>query len=328
MRPLKVGLLVVFFFVLAIPVSAQTFVRIRVEHANSRVAPNSQATILAVLKRGDTFLVTGDVPYWYEVRLSDGRTAYVAKSLCEVMPPETEADSGETTGQGALSIYAIPPKGEMLTVEGCTPQSLVVNWSICPPEGKGGLNRLANVKKNRVNIPCSYKQMTVDQVLALKNLPRTVRTMDTNTAQRAYLDNFESRPVVVEGYLAMVKRAEKEGTNCDSSSRRDFHVELVPNNTEDPKTIRNEIVITEVTPWFSAAIPAWTVDKLAQYASYKGGYSGNEVHKPAKVRVYGWLFFDNWHASGSVRSWRGTAWEVHPVTRIDVFESGAWKTIQ
>lgn len=50
---------------------------------------------------------------------------------------------------------------------------------------------------------------------------------------------------------------------------------------------------------------------------------------PGRVRIYGWLFFDNWHAAdGSVGTWRGSAWEIHPITRIEIWENGAWKLLQ
>ena len=31
---------------------------------------------------------------------------------------------------------------------------------------------------------------------------------------------------------------------------------------------------------------------------------------------------------GSVGTWRGTAWEVHPITRIEVLENGTWRSIE
>lgn len=327
MRPLKVGVQLILLFLLAGSVSAQTLVRIRVEHANSREAPNSHATVLAVLNKGDTLELTGAVPYWYKVRLSDGRTAYVAKSLCEAVPSATESNAEAEAGQPASQVFKVPPIEGTRTIPDCTKKNLNVDWSICPQEGNGGVNRLANLQKNRVSIPCKYDEMTVDGVLALKNLPRNVRTLDTNDPRRAYLDTLEARAVVVEGYFAFVKRAEAEGTNCDSPSRRDLHVELVPDDTHDPKTIRNEVVITEVTPWFSAVVPTWKVADLGQFSAYKQKYNG-QPHTAFKIRVYGWLFFDNWHASGSVQTYRGTAWEVHPVTRIEILKNGEWENLQ
>lgn len=49
--------------------------------------------------------------------------------------------------------------------------------------------------------------------------------------------------------------------------------------------------------------------------------------KGKTVRVTGWLFFDQNHADeaenttpGREKNWRATAWEVHPVTDIQIAE--------
>jgi hypothetical protein len=47
------------------------------------------------------------------------------------------------------------------------------------------------------------------------------------------------------------------------------------------------------------------------------------------VDTDGYMFFDDAHAKdGSVGTWRGTEWEVHPITRIEVMENGGWKTLE
>jgi hypothetical protein len=49
----------------------------------------------------------------------------------------------------------------------------------------------------------------------------------------------------------------------------------------------------------------------------------------ARVRISGWLFWDQRHPErlpsrqGSAAT-RGTLWEVHPVTGIEVFSAGRW----
>lgn len=126
----------------------------------------------------------------------------------------------------------------------------------------------------------------------------------------------------------MVKKAGKESTNCYSSTRKDLHFELVGTDQGDPKSMRNRIVVTKISPWFSEGNTNWTTTNLGQFASYKNGYSGNFLRVPTRVRVYGWLFYDAPHsADGSVGSWRGTAWELHPITRIEVFQNNSWVEI-
>jgi hypothetical protein len=76
-------------------------------------------------------------------------------------------------------------------------------------------------------------------------------------------------------------------------------------------------------------MPAWTTTAIGQFASYRGGYSGTNHGLPGRIRVYGWLYYESPHAGdGSVGTWRGTAWEVHPITRIEVFDNGAWRSIE
>jgi hypothetical protein len=90
--------------------------------------------------------------------------------------------------------------------------------------GSGGqsTNQLTNQKKNRVNAVCSFFPVTPSDVLHFKSLPRNVRTLPTTDERVSYLQKLEGTPVVVEGFLSMVKNAEKESTNCYSSQRKDI----------------------------------------------------------------------------------------------------------
>jgi hypothetical protein len=185
----------------------------------------------------------------------------------------------------------------------------------------------AYVEKNRLKVPCSYKPLTLADMLALQHLPRAVRALPDTDPQAQYLKSAESETVVVEAYLAMAKAGGSEGVNCKSTTRIDTHLELVDTDAQDPKTNRTRHVVAEVTPWFHAAVPEWTTAAIGQLASYVGGYSaGSESQPPTEIRVYGYLFFDEAHAAGA-ESWRGTAWEVHPITKIEVFRNGEWKEI-
>ncbi|MCI0612514.1 SH3 domain-containing protein, partial [bacterium] len=318
-------------------------VEIRVEHANARTEPSSSAPIVAVLNKGEVHLVTDDVPYWYQLELSNGQNAWVAKSLTKLVvgaaeiAPVTEPEDEEAAAENLQplnQLYALPAFGTAVSVPGCTPTSLTVDAAVCAAEGSsssGGQAKFwrTNQKKNRVSIECSYSQLSFDQILDLKSLPGNVRTLSSTDPRATYLQSLESQPVVVEAFLAMVKKAAKESTNCYSTSRKDLHMELIGTDQEDPKTMRNEIFVTEVSPWFSEANSSWTSTNLGQFASYRNGYSGNLQRVPAKVRIYGWLFYDDPHSSdGAVGSWRGTAWELHPITRIEVFDGGSWQVIQ
>ena len=305
-------------------------VQIRVAHANARAEPNPSAQIVAVLNSGETFSVAEDVPYWYGVTLSNGDTAYVAKSLCKVVLEEEGENTEEEAGQPMSELYAVPPVGAMVTLSNCSPTTLSANFTICPREGTpGSAHAAANILKNRVARQCSFGTITVAQVLKLKALPGNVRELPASDPRKTYLTALEARPVMLEGFLAMEKNGGEESVNCGSSTRKDIHMEIVGTDTDDPKSNRDAHVVTEVTPWFREAITAWSTTSLGQFASYRSGYSGTNQQSPGRIRVFGWLFYDNPHAGdGSVGTWRGTAWEVHPITRIEVFDNGQWRSIE
>ena len=308
---------------------------IRVAHANARKDAHSTAQILAVLSEGEVHPITDDVPYWYEIKLQNGRNAWIAKSLCAlVLEEEEEENTADEIGQPLSELYALPAFGAAATIPNCTPVTLNLDSSVCPAEGSsesGGQSKnwRTNQKKNRVTTVCSYSPMMPSDILHLKALPGNVRTLPATDERAKYLQSLEATPVIMEGFLSMVKNAEKESTNCYSSQRKDMHFEILPSDQGNPKTRRDEITITEITPWFREAVSAWTVANLCQFASYCNGYTGAMQRTPTRVRVYGWLFYDDPHSGdGSVGTWRGTAWEVHPVTRIEVFENGNWREIR
>jgi len=313
MRLLKSILVLV--LLLASVLSGGTLVQIRVAHANARSEPNSSAQVVAVLNSGEIFAVVEDVPYWYGVTLRNGDTAYVAKSLCKVALDEEGENTDEEAGQPISEFYTVPPSGPAVTLPSCTPTTLGADFSICPRAGTTGSSHAsANLVKNRLERSCSFSTITVEEVLKLKPLPGAVRALPVSDPRTTYLTALEARPVMLEGFLAMEKNGGPESVNCGSSTRKDIHMEIVATDVIDPKTNREAHVVTEVTPWFREAITAWTTSALGQFASYRGGYSGTN-HGP--------------HAGdGSVGTWRGTAWEVHPITRIEVLDSGMWRSIE
>jgi hypothetical protein len=118
------------------------------------------------------------------------------------------------------------------------------------------------------------------------------------------------------GYVWDVKPGGIESCNCHAKAvdDRDTHIELVLNPMAGAAAKR---FIVEVTPRWRAAMAAKGVDwrTRALRDHFKGRW----------VRVQGWLLLDSEHlnaaentAPGRPRNWRATAWEVHPVTAIDV----------
>jgi hypothetical protein len=122
----------------------------------------------------------------------------------------------------------------------------------------------------------------------------------------------------ITGYVSDVKVGGVETVNCHAADPpdRDTHIELVldpMNSSEDRR------VIVEVTPRSRA---------LAQQRGEDWSTPALRDHFHGRwVRVSGWLLFDTEHrdqsvntAPGRPRDWRATAWEIHPVSSLEVVD--------
>ncbi len=125
----------------------------------------------------------------------------------------------------------------------------------------------------------------------------------------------ESRAGRVEGYVVEVVEGGVEAANCYSYRDRDVHIHVAP-RADAPRT---EWVVVEVTPQArrDAVEGGWDWSAAALKKELKG----------RRCRFEGWLLFDREHADesehtapGARGNWRATAWELHPVTRIEVLE--------
>ena len=46
-----------------------------------------------------------------------------------------------------------------------------------------------------------------------------------------------------------------------------------------------------------------------------------------QVRISGWLMLDQEHPE-QIGKTRGTLWEIHPITRIEVKDANGWRELQ
>jgi len=180
--------------------------------------------------------------------------------------------------------------------------------SDCPKEGCGGdpaLNKL----KNRIDKPAAAKveEWKLSDIIDLnENSPQTW----SKTNSRKSLKTLgEGTPVIVKGLLVHAEPYRGgEGCNCGlkGNDNIDFHLNLVARKNDS----RDDSVVVELTP--RARLAGWTVPKLNKL--------GDMESAPAYVRVTGWLLFDSQHPSFAnfAHLHRGTAWEVHPVTKFEV----------
>ena len=113
------------------------------------------------------------------------------------------------------------------------------------------------------------------------------------------------RAARIQGEVLDVAYARPEATNCFNPCRRDIHIVVATH--KDAGEI--EQVILEVTPNLRDQDEAKLQSQLVGHW----------------VEFEGWLYFDVGHAQesentapGREDNWRGTAWEIHPVTKITV----------
>lgn len=123
------------------------------------------------------------------------------------------------------------------------------------------------------------------------------------------------------GYISDVKVGGIESTNCHAraAEQRDTHIELVLDPMAASPTQR---VIVEVTPRWRAVMAAQGVDWSTQ--ALRDRLLGRWI------KVRGWMLFDVEHQNASEntapareRNWRATAWEIHPITSIEVVQRPA-----
>lgn len=182
----------------------------------------------------------------------------------------------------------------------------VVEQEDCPPEGnatRADLKQL-NKLKNRQGLPAAGD---IDTAVTLKKI---LTPGDDKTRWST------SKAVRITGYVYDVKPGGIETCNCktEEKDKRDTHIELLADPMHSGKTLR---MVVEVTPHMREVQKTkgndWSTEMLR--AKLHGRW----------VTFTGWLFFDQEHANqsentspGRARNWRATAWEIHPITAIEV----------
>lgn len=186
-----------------------------------------------------------------------------------------------------------------------TPQT---NMDVFDGCGMEGTAKTANLKKlnqlkNRYTPP---QDNEIDQSITLSAVlaPGDDRTRWSS-----------SRGAEVTGYVLDVKPGGGETCNCGKTdpAHRDAHIELVLNSTD----AGTQSMVVEVTPRMRAIMgnsgTDWSTQTLRRQLRGK------------QVMARGWMTFDSQHANaaentnpGGANNWRATAWEIHPVTDIQV----------
>jgi hypothetical protein len=184
---------------------------------------------------------------------------------------------------------------------------------LCGPTGDGG-DTASNRRKNRVDLPQSYHPVSFEAVADLE-YPETVSKDRSQWPPEslAVVQRYEGVSIQLAGYLVALKpqtSGSGESTNCHmkNAAEVDWHVAIVGQAGEGEAVS----VVVEPTPRIRVDHPKWTAARLKPW-----------LDSSEPVRISGWLFFDPAHRNHLGR-YRKTLWEIHPVTRIEVWQGGAW----
>lgn len=124
--------------------------------------------------------------------------------------------------------------------------------------------------------------------------------------------DWEQRAVMVEGYLLDAVKEKPESCKCGSPDYVDHHLWLAAT----PTASKALAIVVEVSPRSWPTNPTWRNTRAFTAL----------VRAKSKVRIAGWLTWDEEHESQVGKS-RRTLWEVHPIHQIQVPRGNQWLTI-
>jgi hypothetical protein len=224
----------------------------------------------------------------------------------------------------------------------------LTSWScVNRPEGTGRSPDTAerNRLKNRFAADLSKLAVTpFDASSLLKHVAdfdaetKGKRRKDLNADEKRRLEILEAPLVSSTGYLVLTYPGPAESTNCNHCSSVDFHdwhLEMFDQPADHPPQPGDPTpIIVEITPRTQNAIyhDGIRVHELAAFFRRPDVTYESTGHLAQKVRVTGYLLWHDEHndntkgVGATIRSigrnhyhnpWRATAWEIHPVIKME-----------
>ncbi len=156
-------------------------------------------------------------------------------------------------------------------------------------------------------------------------------------AQREELDADENQIVSLTGWLVLAYAGPPETTNCGDETFHDWHLEIFEKSSDHAPQIGDPTpIICEITPRTERIIyrEGVRIQSLAGFFRLQDASYRATGHAAQKVRLTGYLMWDDEHNSsaevgstiqrlgrnGLHQPWRSTAWEIHPVMKIEVLK--------
>ncbi|MBA3652090.1 MAG: hypothetical protein H0W66_11585 [Chthoniobacterales bacterium] len=166
------------------------------------------------------------------------------------------------------------------------------------------------------------------------------RRQDLSPVQRAELEKYEQQLVSFTGYLVLAYAGPPESTNCGSTDFHDWHLEVFAAPSDHPPRPGDATpIICEITPRNQSALfrDGVRLQSLAAFIRAPDLTYEPTGHPARKVRITGNLLWDDDHNGAAdvgpgIRTvaankyhtpWRATAWEIHPVAKIEALDAEA-----
>ncbi len=177
----------------------------------------------------------------------------------------------------------------------------------------------------------------LQHVAAFEALTKNMRRKDLSAVARQQLGPLEKEMVSFDGYLVLAYAGPPETTNCASVDFHDWHLEVFDHPLEHAPQVGDPTpIICEITPRTQNAIYRENIrlQALAGFIRAPDLTIEPTGHPARKIRVTGYLLWDDEHngradvgstigtvaANGFHQPWRATAWEIHPVIKMEALE--------
>ena len=163
------------------------------------------------------------------------------------------------------------------------------------------------------------------------------RRKELSTSEKKELDGRERQLVSLTGYLVLAYAGPPESTNCGDIDIHDWHLEIFAKPSDHPPEVGDPTpIICEITPRTQNALyrDHIRMQELAAFIRAPDLSYEPTGHPARRIRLTGYMLWDDDHngsadvgttiqkiaANGFHQPWRSTAWEIHPVMKIEVVD--------
>jgi hypothetical protein len=230
-----------------------------------------------------------------------------------ISPHRAQAESGASTIDGRGHARQRSASHPSIVIPG-KPKPREEWYKRCPPWGHGG-DVEADLLRNRIDPATHPRVFTATQFLHL-TWPgavsrRAIPMARWSRSDRRKAFRYEGMAASLEGNLVAFDRlGPSEPTNCGGKAGYDWHFWIGTSY----QAARKASIIAEATPRVRVREHGFDWKTFATLAG-----------QAKKIRVTGWIFLDNDHHLDD--SDRATLWEIHPITRIDVWGKHGWSKV-